>query len=248
MYDLTQLNLQDVTDIGIALRGLGKDADSLETLAARCVQFFHENLIDPATGKSACALTRFFKTHPYGKLPRALQTHASTLVPESIAADMKCLTLLATAGDRPEWCDRKQSQGHQAIPLTSESTVSQIPMIAQLIKSFGLDISYVLAPDPHLLMMLEQKTCNVFYIPTAAGSEFIPAQAEFVQPYGVKSVLGFGGMLPSGNLFTVILFSRVAIPQATANLFKTLPLSIKIAMLPFDSNRIFEPLQVRPGV
>ncbi len=246
MYDLTKLDLQSITNIGIALRSLGKEADSLETVAARCVQFFYENLIDPATGQSACALTRFFKTHSYGDLPGSLKIYADALISsEPIADEVKCLTLLGSAGDRPEWRDRLQSQGHQAIPLTSESTVSRIPMIAQLIRSFGLDISYVLAPDPHLLMMLEKKTCNVFYIPTASGSEFIPAQTEFVQPFGVKSVLGFGGMLPSGNLFTVILFSKVAIPQATANLFKTLPLSIKMAMIPFDSrHQLFQPSNV----
>ncbi len=240
--------MQDITDIGIALRSLGKEADSLETVAARCVQFFHEHLIDPATGKPACALTRFFKTHPYENLPESLKTCADALVSsEPIAEEVKCLTLLASAGDRPEWCDRRKSQGHQAIPLTSESTVSQIPMIAQLIKSFGLDIRYVLAPDPHLLMMLEQKTCNVFYIPTAAGSEFIPAQAEFVQPFGIKSVVGFGGMLPSGNLFAVILFSKVAIPQATANLFKTFPLNIKMAMIPFDRGPAFATIAFQPS-
>ena len=244
MYDLTQLDLQDITDIGIRLRTFGKDADSLETVAARCVQFFYKSLIDPATGKSACALARFFKTHPYGDLPEAIQASADTLASASVPDDVKCLTLLASAGDRPEWSDRRKSQGHQAIPLTSESAVRQIPMIAQLIKSFGLDISYVLTPDTHLQIVLEQKTCNVFYIPTAEGSEFIPAQTEFVLPFGIKSVLGFGGMLPSGNLFAVILFSKVAIPHTTAQLFKTLPLTIKMAMLPFDKGQLFQPLLV----
>lgn len=116
-------------------------------------------------------------------------------------------------------------------------------MISQLIKSFGLDISCALAPDPKLLIELEQKTCNVFYIPIAAVSEVIPAQTEFVEPFGIKSVIGFGGMLPSGNLFTIILFSKVEIPATTAQLLKTLPLSIKMAILPFDRGHLFRPLQ-----
>ncbi len=211
MYDLTRLTLQDITDIGIELRRLGKDADSLESVAERCVQYFNENLRNSTTTEPECALIRFFKTHAYGDLPPTLQTQARAVLSQSspLPAEVKCLTLLSTMGVQAEWCDRATSQGHQAIPLTSEKTVSQIPMIAQMIKSFGLDVSHVLDPKPDLLMDLEQKTCNVFYIPTAAGSEFIPAQAEFVQPFGVQSVLGFGGMLPSGNLFTVILFSKV---------------------------------------
>ncbi len=245
MYDLTKLSLQDVTDIGSALRQMGKGADSLESVAERCVQYFNENMRNTVTGEPDCALIRFFKTHAYGDLPTALQAQASAIHAQDspLPAEAKCLTLLSTAGIRADWCDRHTSQGHQAIPLTSEKTVSQIPMIAQLIKSFGLDISHVLDPNPDLLMDLEQKTCNVFYIPTAVGSEFIPAQAEFVQPFGVQSVLGFGGMLPSGNLFAIILFSKVVIPEASARLFKTLPLSIKMAMIPFDKAALFNAVQ-----
>lgn len=263
MYDLTQLTLQDITAMGSALRSFGQGADSLETVADRCVQYFHQTLIDPTTGKAACALTRFFKTHAYSDLPPTLQARAANLIsPASLSQDntvdlaqsgditncqippdLKCLTLLATAGEKSEWCDRRHSKGHQAIPLISETAVSQIPMISQLIKGFGLDVGCVLAPDPHLLMALEHQTFNVFYIPTAAGSQFIPAQTEFVEPFGIKSVLGFGGMLPSGNLFAVILFSKVTIPESTASLFKTLPLNIKMAAIPLEAHELFQPLQ-----
>lgn len=243
MYDLTKLTLQDITEIGIALRGLGKNADSLETVAILCVRYFYDNLIDPTTGQSACGLARFFKTHPYAALPASLQNHARELIasPEDLPDQLKCLSLFATQGVRAEWCDRYASKRHQAIPLTSKSGVSQIPMISQLIKSFDLDINDVIAPDPKLLIAIEQKTCNVFYIPTATNSQYIPAQAEFIEPYGIKSVLGFGGMLPSGNLFAVILFSKVTIPESTARLFKTLPLSIKMAIIPFDISKTFQP-------
>ncbi|MGB3788248.1 MAG: hypothetical protein WA949_09565 [Phormidesmis sp.] len=246
MYDLTQLSLQDITEIGVTLRGIGKSADSLESVASRCVHHLYQNLIDPATGESACALVRFFKTVPYSALPAGLKfsvQEAIAQAPESISADLKCLTLFGTMGDRTEWCDRLASTGHQVIPLTSEHSVRQIPMISQLIKSFGLDISCVVAPDPNLLMALERQTCNVFYIPTAAGSEFIPAQRQFVEPYGIKSVLGFGGMLPSGNLFSIILFSKVKIAEPSAHLFKTLPLNIKMSVTPFSRKRLFGTLQ-----
>lgn len=242
MYDLSRLTLQDITKIGIVLRSLGKDADSLETVATRCVQYFYESFVDPATEQPACALARFFKTHPYSDLQPALQDYACNLVvsPEPLPASVKCLTLFATKGDLTQWCDRHASIGHQAIPLTSEKAVGQIPMISQLIAQFELDISHVVAPDPDMTVRAEQKTCDVFYIPRASGSQIIPAQAEFVEPYGIKSVLGFGGMLPSGNLFAVMLFSRVAIPETTARLFKTLPLSIKMAILPFEKKHAFK--------
>lgn len=246
MHNLSRFSLQDITKIGVALRSLGQDADSLESVANRCTQHLYQSLVDSETQTPACALVRFFKTVPYALLPADLQASVQKITgqnAETTPADLKCLTLFGTVGDRPEWCDRLASTGHQVIPLTSEQSVSQIPMISQLIKAFGLDISCVLAPDPNLLMTLERKTCNVFYIPVATGSEFIPAQAQFVQPYGIKSVVGFGGMLPSGDLFCTILFSKVAIPESSAHLFKTLPLNIKMSVASVARKQLFGALQ-----
>ncbi len=245
MYDIARLTLPDVTEMGAHMRSLGRGADSLEMVAALCVQYLREHLIDAVSGEPACALVRFFKTHSYGDLPTPLQAQADETIAERdlLSEHTKCLTLMATVGDRVQWCDRTASQGHQAIPLTSETAVGQIPMISQLIQSFGLAVSSVLTPDLNLLIELERKTCNVFYVPDALGSEYIPAQASFVEPYGIKSVIGFGGVLPSGDLFAVILFSKVAVPEETARLLRTLPLNIKMAIVPFLKKNSFRALQ-----
>jgi hypothetical protein len=91
-------------------------------------------------------------------------------------------------------------------------------------------------------MQLEQKNYNVFYVGEAVGSPYIPAQRDFVIPFGIKSVLGFGGLLPSScDLFAIILFSKHHIPRETANLFKPLALSAKLSLLPFVGETIFHP-------
>jgi hypothetical protein len=149
------------------------------------------------------------------------------------------LTLLATAGDKPEWNSRKTSVGHKAIPLPSARVVSQAPMISQLIVQFGLDIADVVKPEATLMLELEQRTFNVFHAEEAAGSPFVPAQQDFVVPFGIRSVLGFGGMLPDGKLIAIIMFSKVRIPREKADMFKTLSLSAKLAMLPFTDGTIF---------
>jgi len=79
----------------------------------------------------------------------------------------------------------------------------------------------------------------VFHVPVARGSAYIPAQEEFVIPCGVSSVLGFGGLLPSGNLFATIMFSKVPISEEVALLFRPLTLSAKIALLPHDGATVF---------
>lgn len=240
MYDLTRFTLADMTECGSALRKAGDSARSMEEAAGRVVGYLRDHLVDKQTGAKVCALVRFYKTHPYGALPEELRRFADSLASGyAPSPEMKCLALLATAGDQPEWDSRRQSVGHQAIPLPSEAVVSRIPMIAQLVKQFGLEISSVLQPTATLLAALEQRTYNVFHVQDAAGSPHVPAQDGFVVPHRIKSVLGFGGMLPSGDLCAVIMFSKVRIPPETADLFKTLALSVKMAVLPFAGGPIF---------
>jgi hypothetical protein len=111
-------------------------------------------------------------------------------------------------------------------------------MLQNLIKQLGLSVSLVVKPDPALLLDMEQKTYNVFLVPEALGSPYIPAQKEFVVPYGIKSVTGFGGMLPSGDVFMVIIFLKVPVSRESSALFKNLSLNIKLAVLPFE-NKVF---------
>ncbi len=45
-------------------------------------------------------------------------------------------------------------------------------------------------------------------------------------------------MLPSGNLFGVIIFSKVSASPNVASMFRTIALSVKVALLPFEG-RVF---------
>lgn len=51
--------------------------------------------------------------------------------------------------------------------------------------------------------------------------------------------MGFGGMLPTGNLFILLIFSKTKIPRNTANLFKNIALHVRMAALPFVNEKIF---------
>ena len=62
-----------------------------------------------------------------------------------------------------------------------------------------------------------------------------PTQSDFVIPTGIKSVLGFGGILTSGGLFAVIMFSKVAIPQENADIFLGLAPVVKEAVEPLTT-------------
>ncbi|MGH7803214.1 MAG: hypothetical protein ACREQJ_02625 [Candidatus Binatia bacterium] len=240
MHDLSRFTLADMTRCGADLRHLGASSSSMEEVAGKIVRHFYEQLGDPTTARRACVLARFYKTHPFGELPPELQDFGRRLMPSvPITATTKCLTLLGTAGDQPEWNARRTSKGHQAIPLPSKAVVEQIPMIAQLVHQLGIEVSSLLQPKPEILSDLDQRTYNVFYVPVARDSPFIPAQRDFVVPCGVASVLGFGGVLPEGNLYAAILFVRVPIPVSTAEMFRTVALNVKMAILSFVGGSIF---------
>lgn len=235
MHDLTNFDLREMTKCGSALRQSGKDSKNLEEVAGSIVRYLYDHLIDGSTGEKACALVRFFKTHNFSDLDEDLKKFARGLLsgqPE--APDMKCLTLMATAGEKPEWNSRQTSSGHKAIPLPSAEAVERLPMIVNLIKQLGLDVSQVVKPAPGILLDIEETQYGVFHVPDAVDSQYIPAQEEFVIPRGIKSVLGFGGLFSTGDMFAVILFSKVFISAQTADLFKTLALGAKVAVLPFE--------------
>ena len=112
-------------------------------------------------------------------------------------------------------------------------------MIAQLINQFGIEMGSVLRPDPSVIVDLQRKTYNTFYIADAVGSPYIPAQEDFVIPYGVKSVLGFGGVLSSGELFVVVMFSKVPISRESAENVRDLAASAKEAVEHFVGSAVF---------
>jgi serine phosphatase RsbU (regulator of sigma subunit) len=240
MYDLTRFTLRDMAECGLALRQFGLGVESMEEASNRIVRYLYENFCTKPTGEKSCALVRLFKTHPYEDLEVELAEYARSMLDHYPPLPaMKCMTLLATVGEQTEWNSRHTSVGHKAIPLASESVVAQIPMISQLIRQLGLDIKTVINPGPDLLVEIEQRKYNVFYVPEAIGNPYIPAQDSFVIPFGIKSVLGFGGLLPSGNLFAIIMFLKVQIPHSTAQMFSTLALNVKTALLRFDRGAVF---------
>ena len=240
MFDLTRFSLSDMTRCGMALRRLGEHASGMEEVGERVVRYFYEHLRTPDLGRPAAVLVRVFVTQPFAALDDAQRAFVeSVLGSTNPPPGLKCLTLLATAGDEPAWNSRQTSNAHKALPLTSEESVARSPMIAQLIRQLGVDIGALLRSDPRLLLDLDQHTFNVFHVAEAKGSSYIPAQQEFVVPYEVRSVLGFGGLLPNSELFATILFSRVPIARSVADMFRPLALNQKLAMLPFVDRRVF---------
>jgi PAS domain S-box-containing protein len=240
-HDLAGFALRDMIECVRSLRRAAESASSMEEAARAIVQSLYRNLASVENGEPNCALVRCFKTHRFGLLPAELAAVARKGLNEGPANhELRCLTLLATAGQLPKWNDRRQSVGHRAIPLASVEIVERAPMIASLIRQMGLGIEAALYPDSQLILDADQHAFNVFHVEHAEGDPSIPAQQDFVQKYGIRSVLGFGGLLPSGDLFAVILFSKIRVRRETAALFRTIALGVKLALLPYTQGRVFD--------
>ena len=242
--DLSQFALREMLKASLEVRQVGKGEPTMEASLRRICRYFYDELTQ-ATGERACALVRAYKTHAFGKLPADLQRFAARSLPSGAAqtqpADaMRCLTLMATVGDEDAWNDRRRSRGHQAIPLPSPGIVERAPMIAQLIRQFGLDLADVVQPSPDVVRKLAGKTYGVFHVENAVGSPYIPAQRDFVGPHRIRSVLGFGGSVEGSDLFAVILFTRAHVPPDVADRFRTIALDVKSALLAFGDDEIFE--------
>lgn len=236
--DVTDFTVGAMLRAGIAIRRAVRGADSLETAADVITRYLYDHCVS-SSGERSCALVRFYKTHRYGDLEPALQLFAARqLGTASPRADMRCLTLFATAGDEPDWNSRHTSKAHQAIPLPSAEGIRAAPMIMRLVEELGVDIeSLVSTAEPR--GRVDSRTYDVFHVEQALGSPYIPAQREFVERYGLASVVGFGGLLRSGELFAVILFSRDPIPARSAARFRTIALDVRSSLFAFDESRVW---------
>ena len=237
MYRLASFSISDMTECASELRKLGAGASSAQDVAQRIASYLYRQFGNDQTGRQDCALVRCFLTRAYRDLdPKSQDCARRALACGPGSLDMTCLTLFGTAGERPEWNDRNRSRRYRSIPLADKQVLSQFPMVSQLLQQLGVDLTLRIQPKPDLLVEQTEHTLDIFHVAEAKGSPFLPAQKEFVIPFGIESVLGFGGVFPSKGLFTVILFSKQKISRETAELFKPLASSVTSALLPFDGN------------
>ncbi|HUP47015.1 MAG TPA: hypothetical protein VM779_16025 [Thermoanaerobaculia bacterium] len=240
MYNLERLGYREMMRCRADIRSLFEETPAtLGEAAQRVVEYFYRSFTDDESNP-ACALVRIFKTHPYHQLDRELKAFADRMLPEGERVDeLRCLVLLGTAGDEEAWNSRQASVGHRAIPLASERMVDEAPMISQLIRQLGIEVSTVVRPDAGLLLDADEKAYNVFHVPRALESPYIVEQEEFVKRYGIESVVGFGGMMATGDLFAAVLFSKVPISAAVADLFKVIGLNLRVTLLPLARKPLF---------
>ncbi len=172
--------------------GLGSFEKATQVVVTKIYNEFRQ-----PSGQSTFALFRIFRLTPRRELP-------PELVPTSDPAINRWVTLTGTIGDEPAWCDRRQSQGHQAI---SEDKAVQAPMLKAVFDQIGLGWG----TQVDQTLETERATgspIRYFHVPIAFDSPHIPNQQSFVEPFKIRSVIGLGDRFSSGAAFVALGFAK----------------------------------------
>ena len=207
---LARLALADAVELGARLRSAGEGATSMEEVAVSLVRLINEAIVSEG-GEASFVLVRCFTTIGRSRLPVRL-TRLLELDDED--PDGRYLVLLATEGVEPEWCDRRRSRSHQVIPLAGGGMSATFPMVTRMFRQFGSPLPPQVSVHAAFVEPADH-AFGVFHVEKAIGSPDIP-DGRFIAQYGVASVVGVGGRLPTGDVFAVLCFSREPISRQIA--------------------------------
>ena len=224
--DLTRLTLGDVARMAGVIRGLSNGQDSLQSFADKTCRYLETQLRGENTDRQT-VLVRFYSTMPFRDLLAKDQVYAQRNSTVELEADVTCMTLMATAGKKSAWNDRNASTGGRVIPLTDESQVAAYPLLELVLREAGLDVATLLSRQEHRRARAQRESYGHFHVPDPVDSPLIDSKA-FIEEHGVRTVLGFGGGLPTGGSFAVVLFVDVEVTPDGARLFGTLALSTSL--------------------
>lgn len=182
------------------------------------------------------ALVRIYRLLPVSHLPADLRP----LVDQD---EQYVMTLTGTYGLEDAWCDRRRSVNHKVIPIKKVMVSRLVPMFeAILVNGMQVDFQRLYATGD--VVASTSGFGGTFFVPNVAVSpEHIPAQEEFVRPYGIISEVGFGGVIAGGedliSLYTLFAFSRVRISEQTAASFYAMRPLIGTALATRSGQTIF---------
>lgn len=228
VMSLTTLSLVDVARCIARVRELAGRSSSIASFAQHLMQCFQETFCSALADDPEMVLSRCFVAQPFSEVTTEVKTWLQ-LDPRRISAPSSglCLSLMGSAGVVEGWNDPSRSSRYRAIPIEADCFASRFPMFAEIFRQVGLSIDKPRFGEG-MTIGSAGSACSVFNVPVAIGSPYVPAQDEFVKPFGIRSVVGFGGWYGQGRYFIVVLFSRVPIPPRSVELLRLLALSVRV--------------------
>jgi signal transduction histidine kinase len=253
--EINELTLAKVFDLSQLIKEECKDKSNLEEVAQKLMKTLCQTIVTDS-GNSAIVLGRLFKSCSYSALTEDIQNYIKQRDGTNIIPPKgKYLTLLGTWGELEEWRYREKSKNYKAFSLNDKDVLYKFPMLSAVFNQIGYKIPTVKEPDKSIIVDRQDKEYGVFYVKHATESKFVPKQAEFVGPYGIKSVIGFGGHYANNNIYAIVLFLREYISKQIAKLFLSLNPAIKFLTLRhemtgniFNAEKLIDSKINRPSV
>lgn len=217
MFSPASISVPRLRSLQGCLRENLRGCTSVEPAASHLVELF----ADEFAGR--VVLARVFATVPFDRLP-AFNRNATAALAASKGAsdrlrpDTPVLSLLATRGQQPAWCDRRLSKGHVGIPLVSQDFVDAAPMVAALFAELGFSL-VGRERGASCERLLGGESAGSMYVADAKtavdqrGRKVIAAQ-DFVAVHGVETVFAVGGCWPNRDLVACIVFLQGSLGRA----------------------------------
>lgn len=233
---ISKLSLKDLVDLQEKIAVQAGKAAVLEDAAQEYMSILYETLSE------SIILARFFATVYFKELPETNKKFVINLarsagISDSITDQTLVLSLLGSRGAKPEWNDRRNSQGHIGIPLVSSDFIDSVPMVSRLLEQLGGGISWIDAKDTQIVSKTFKKLSGVFHVRDAAtevdskGRKIVISQ-DFVEKENVKTVFSIGGCyLGTPLFFATIIFVREFLGKNTVGRFMLQASKFKIATM-----------------
>ena len=177
-------------------------------------------------GQPAFALVRVFRAGIYDDLSPELQALADPSNPYWLA-------LYGTTGIQDAWCDRRRSQNHQVVPGGDN-----MPPMLEAVFSHAMQQDVIDTANIHPVRRNDTAITQSYFVPHALGSPYVPAQEQFVIPYGIQSLLGLGSSFTSGTAYVLLGFSCQALNEDAALRFAELAPYLSSLMATYEDRGV----------
>ena len=231
-HRLDQLGVDDIVTITHQVRRLTVDdgACMLE-IADRVVRHLEQALVDHE-GKPAAAGVHLQLTCLVRELDAWHRQAASSAAHGvSLEESTRCLVLMATAGRGP-FVDR--GAGLDVVLPLSHELLADRPMLAGTVASLGVQADAFVRPGLDDLRALQDHRFGVHFVPNLGSVPSLDAASRFhLSAADACSLIACGGTLLGADVFVLTVLTSVPVSAAVADLFSTLAVGVKAALMPY---------------
>ena len=222
-----------ISEMAWRIRALAESSSSLREAAGRQVRTIRDSFRN-TDGSANLALLRIFVSLPFSKLPenyrREIASQEGSASPED-----RYLCLMGSAGDEADWNDPLKSRNHKYLRLPErESELTSMPMVRKVFAKLGIPYNTIIHPESSV----EHNVEGYVLADDPMASPDIPDK-KFIEDYKVASQISIGGILPSGSVFSLLLFCRIAMSLSMAENLSVFGPVFQMAYKNFDDRQAY---------